>query len=70
LSCNIRVAGSDRAGTAVLYRRLGDHYRAPGDRDRGTAGAVALVWLIGVYAIVFGIIMLALSWRLREFQMK
>jgi uncharacterized membrane protein HdeD (DUF308 family) len=34
------------------------------------AGAVALVWLIGVYAIVFGIIMLALSWRLREFQMK
>jgi uncharacterized membrane protein HdeD (DUF308 family) len=29
------------------------------------AGALALVWLIGAYAIVFGIGMLGLSWRLR-----
>ena len=29
------------------------------------AGALALVWLIGAYAIVFGIIMIAFSLRLR-----
>lgn len=29
------------------------------------AGAVALVWLLGLYAVVFGIGMLAFAWRLR-----
>jgi uncharacterized membrane protein HdeD (DUF308 family) len=29
------------------------------------AGALALVWLIGLYAIIFGIAMLAFAWRLR-----
>ena len=29
------------------------------------AGAVALVWLIGLYAVLFGSCMLALAWRLR-----
>ena len=29
------------------------------------AGALAIVWLIGVYAVAFGIALLALSWRLR-----
>jgi len=29
-------------------------------------GAVALVWLIGIYAIVFGAMLLGLSWRLRS----
>jgi uncharacterized membrane protein HdeD (DUF308 family) len=29
------------------------------------AGALALVWLIGLYAVVFGIGMFALAWRLR-----
>jgi uncharacterized membrane protein HdeD (DUF308 family) len=29
------------------------------------AGALALVWLIGAYAIVFGIIMISFSLRLR-----
>ena len=29
------------------------------------AGALAVVWLIGLYAILFGITMLALAWRLR-----
>ena len=29
------------------------------------AGALALVWLIGLYAVIFGIGMLALAWRLR-----
>ena len=30
------------------------------------AGALAVVWLIGIYAVVFGIAMLAFAWRLRE----
>jgi uncharacterized membrane protein HdeD (DUF308 family) len=30
------------------------------------AGALALIWLIGAYAIVFGISMTALSLRLRK----
>jgi uncharacterized membrane protein HdeD (DUF308 family) len=30
------------------------------------AGALALAWLVGVYALVFGAIMLALSFRLRR----
>ena len=29
------------------------------------AGALALVWLIGLYAVIFGVGLLALAWRLR-----
>ena len=29
------------------------------------AGAIGLVWYLGAYAVVFGILMIALSWRLR-----
>jgi uncharacterized membrane protein HdeD (DUF308 family) len=30
------------------------------------AGALAVVWLIGLYAVLFGIAMLAFAWRLRS----
>jgi uncharacterized membrane protein HdeD (DUF308 family) len=30
------------------------------------AGALALVWLIGAYAIVFGVLLIVLSLRLRK----
>jgi uncharacterized membrane protein HdeD (DUF308 family) len=30
------------------------------------AGALALVWVIGVYAILYGISLIALAWRVRE----
>ncbi|MBD2362534.1 HdeD family acid-resistance protein [Anabaena minutissima FACHB-250] len=30
------------------------------------AGAVAIVWIIGIYALVFGVLLLALSFRLRN----
>ena len=33
---------------------------------RPIAGAVAIVWIIGIYAIVFGIMMIAFSLRLRS----
>lgn len=33
---------------------------------RPIAGAVAVVWIIGIYAVVFGITMIALSLRLRS----
>lgn len=31
-------------------------------------GALAVVWLIGLYAIIFGLLLLGLSWRLRGMQ--
>jgi uncharacterized membrane protein HdeD (DUF308 family) len=31
-----------------------------------TSGAITIVWIIGIYAIVFGIAMIVLGWRLRE----
>jgi uncharacterized membrane protein HdeD (DUF308 family) len=34
------------------------------------AGALAIVWLIGLYAVLFGITLLALSWRLRGVQQR
>lgn len=30
------------------------------------AGALAVVWLIGAYAIIFGLALLGMAWRLRE----
>jgi uncharacterized membrane protein HdeD (DUF308 family) len=34
------------------------------------AGALAIVWIIGLYAVLFGITLLALSWRLRGLQQR
>ena len=34
------------------------------------AGALAVVWLIGLYAVLFGVALLALSWRLRGLQQR
>jgi uncharacterized membrane protein HdeD (DUF308 family) len=31
-----------------------------------TSGAITIVWIIGAFAIVFGISMIALGWRLRQ----
>jgi uncharacterized membrane protein HdeD (DUF308 family) len=33
-----------------------------------SSGAVAVVWLIGIYAIIFGLLLLGLAWRLRGLQ--
>ncbi|MBM7062294.1 HdeD family acid-resistance protein [Pseudomonas sp. UL073] len=30
------------------------------------AGAIAMVWLIGVYAVIFGVLLVMLAWRLRR----
>lgn len=32
------------------------------------AGALAVIWLIGGYALLFGILLIALAWRLKRFQ--
>jgi uncharacterized membrane protein HdeD (DUF308 family) len=32
------------------------------------AGALAVVWLIGIYAILFGVTLVTLGWRLRTMQ--
>jgi uncharacterized membrane protein HdeD (DUF308 family) len=34
------------------------------------AGALALVWIIGIYAIVAGVMLLVLSWRVRDLEQK
>lgn len=31
------------------------------------SGALAVTWLIGIYAIMFGIVLISLSWRLRNY---
>ncbi len=31
-----------------------------------SAGALALIWLIGIFALLFGILLLVLAWRLRQ----
>jgi len=51
------VAGNPLAGapTALVDRRPG-------------AGALAVVWLIGLYALLFGALLIALSLRLRAHQ--
>lgn len=32
------------------------------------AGLVAVTWLIGIYAIIYGVLLLGLAWRLRGFK--
>ena len=36
------------------------------DPDRAGAGALALVWVVGAYSIVFGAMLVGLSFRLRN----
>jgi uncharacterized membrane protein HdeD (DUF308 family) len=35
-----------------------------------SSGVLALVWLIGIFALIFGIMLLVLAWRLREMLQK